>query len=481
MNWTIIEVNGVWQVVDLAGNVVSDGHATKEDAIGALREMVNAALLAFAEEDGNEDTTAGARFEMEFVEDERSVDNRVIDVDATQFDRPPPLPQMIMRSLPEMGGHAGAEVSGVIDEVERSGKKLFLRGHFDSGSEAGREAERLVGEGIMTWWSPDFSSDSSVDLECVAEDEDGFCEEFLLHLTRGTLIGGTICPKQALTSARIRIIDAETASAAPTTAAQPETPSVVPNVALLTAAAAPGTPPSEWFEDPVFGTNGEDDHRLSRLPSGNWACPLTIEESGRVYGHVAPWHDCHIGRPDVCTTCPPSATGYAHFMLGEVRPAGCDCDAVPVGQITIGTGHAPLEMSANEARAHYDDTGTAIVDVFVGEDAHGPWYAGALREGVTEEQVRIARAAGQVSGDWRRIGGNLELVGLLIVNVAGFPIPRVRARVASGHQTALVAAGAIAMGKVVDERMESLSAADRIALREARGVARDRILDRIVG
>jgi hypothetical protein len=57
------------------------------------------------------------------------------------------------------------------------------------------------------------------------------------------------------------------------------------------------------------------------------------------------------------------------------------------------------------------------------------------------------QAAGQVSGDWRRIGGQLRLVGLLAVNVPGFPVPKMRARAvaASGQQEktvqALVAAG----------------------------------------
>src|SRR5205085_943051 len=47
------------------------------------------------------------------------------------------------------------------------------------------------------------------------------------------------------------------------------------------------------------------------------------------------------------------------------------------------------------------------------------------------------------SGDWRRIGGNLELVGLLAVNVPGFPVPRPQVLTAAGgQQLALVAAPA---------------------------------------
>jgi hypothetical protein len=79
--------------------------------------------------------------------------------------------------------------------------------------------------------------------------------------------------------------------------------------------------------------------------------------------------------------------------------------------------------------------------VTVGEDDFGIWFAGALRTGVKPEQVRELRA-GSLSGDWRYLGGNLELVAALAVNVPGFPVPRVQAGLAaSGVQTALVAAG----------------------------------------
>ena len=87
---------------------------------------------------------------------------------------------------------------------------------------------------------------------------------------------------------------------------------------------------------------------------------------------------------------------------------------------------------------HYDDTASAFCDVHAGEDAYGIWVAGALRPNVTAEQVRAIRAAAP-SGDWRPINGRLEMVAVCQVNVPGFPVTR--ARVASGHVYALVAAG----------------------------------------
>lgn len=187
----------------------------------------------------------------------------------------------------------------------------------------------------------------------------------------------------------------------------------------LTAASFPVKPPKDWFADPG----------LKDLT------PLTIDNSGRVYGHIAAWHTSHIGlaggiRP------PKSKSKYAFFRTGTVETDSGEF--VDVGQITLAGGHAPLEASVAKAVAHYDDTRSAIMDVAAGEDRHGIWVAGSLRPDVTDEQVRAIRAS-SVSGDWRPISGKLELVAICAVNCPGFPIPR--ARVASGYPVAMVAAG----------------------------------------
>lgn len=46
-----------------------------------------------------------------------------------------------------------------------------------------------------------------------------------------------------------------------------------------------------------------------------------------------------------------------------------------------------------------------------------------------------------VSGDWRKIGSSLELVGILAVNTPGFPVPRARAGLVAGAQVSLIASG----------------------------------------
>jgi hypothetical protein len=190
----------------------------------------------------------------------------------------------------------------------------------------------------------------------------------------------------------------------------------------ITAAAieAPVVPPSSWFRDPKM--------------SG--PTPLTICDDGRVFGHLAVWGQCHIAYSDSCVTPPRSAASYAHFLTGELL---CEDGArVPVGQITMDTGHAPLNANPARALAHYDDTGAAIADVTAGEDRHGIWLAGALRPGLSPEKVRAVMAA-DVSGDWRRIGSALELIAVLSVNVPGFPKNRIAVREHEGMVASLVA------------------------------------------
>ena len=232
----------------------------------------------------------------------------------------------------------------------------------------------------------------------------------------------------------------------------------------LTAAGIPVHPPREWFDDPQLKTE----------------TPLTISDDGRIYGHIATWDSDHIGLP-FSTRPPKSRSNYAYFHTGLLRTA--EGEDVPVGQITLAGGHASLEADAAMAVKHYDDTASAMCDVHAGEDAYGIYVAGALRPSVTADQVRAIRAAAP-SGDWRPIHGRLELVAVCQVNVPGFPVTR--ARVASGHVYALVAAGTAMLHQLQTEtsdsqmsqlleRVDALEAPQREALNAAREAAMARI------
>ncbi len=207
-----------------------------------------------------------------------------------------------------------------------------------------------------------------------------------------------------------------------------------PDILAMTAGVYPVKPPSKWFDNPV----------LSGLT------PLTIDDNGRVFGHIAAWHTSHIGLAGGVKP-PKSKSGYAYYQTGVVK---CDDGKlVNVGQITLTGGHAPLNAGVAKAVAHYDDTASAIMDVSAGEDKHGIWVAGSLRPEVSDAQLRSIRAS-SVSGDWRPISGKLELVAICAVNAPGFPIPR--ARMASGGPIALVAAGTEPLVEIaMNDRIES--------------------------
>lgn len=217
----------------------------------------------------------------------------------------------------------------------------------------------------------------------------------------------------------------------------------------------PIRPPAAWFENPGL-----------RAPTA-----LEVTSEGRIFGHAALWDSCHISEPHgagVCVTPPRSRSGYAYFHLGSVECA--DGQSLAVGQITLDAPHAPLKLRLADAAAHYDNTGICTADVRCGEDEFGIWVAGALRPDVPEEKRRALSAA-KLSGDWRNMRGNLEMVGLLAVNVPGFPVPRVAARVAAGApveedaRLALVASGIVE----VERSPESLAISQRVLVARARG------------
>ncbi len=149
---------------------------------------------------------------------------------------------------------------------------------------------------------------------------------------------------------------------------------------------------------------------------------------------------------------------YSYFRTGQIRTEnGTD---VPIGTITLGTGHAGDGIGSIEAMAHYDNTGTGMAYVACGDDEFGIWVAGSLKATATEDQIQELRAA-SLSGDWREIRGNLELVGILAVNVPGFPVPRLAAMVASGRCLSLVASASFCE---ITESIE-LTREEKIAIR----------------
>lgn len=453
----------ITQAIIAAGNM-AESHDLQAITAGGLYVDGNDTLAkAFAH---NKVSASGAKFYIPIAipEGVPSGDSRSFEENSISI-RDLPLP--LMWQIKTGQGHDGSVVVGRIDSIERIKNGVGnARGVFDTGV-FGREAERLVRGKFLRGVSVDLDNfeaseeaDETLDLDSpetqLSERKKIKNKKLLVENAR--LMGITIVPKPAFQEATIMIEEEPTFS----TDSDFEVPDGVyesmledmdTELATLAASAAPLIPPSSWFDNP-------------RL---NEPTPLTVDDNGRVFGHIAAWHVDHIGLPQA-TRPPRSASKYAYFHTGVVRVD--DGRDIPVGQLTLAGGHAPLYASASDAVKHYDDTASAVADIHIYEDSYGIVAAGALRPDVTPSQVRALRASAP-SGDWRPISNRLELVAVCQVNVPGFPVAR--AITAGGQIQALVAAGAQPLAELrestqtsqLETRLKSLEYTQFAARRDA--------------
>ncbi|KXP00897.1 hypothetical protein [Tsukamurella pseudospumae] len=348
---------------------------------------------------------------------ERSGDGRIMVLDETITDppcRPLPLPLSAQKHVDE--GHDGAIVVGLIRRVWLQDGHVWAEGTFND-DEDGREWAQRVANG-QRWISADLSD---IQAEEIPLDEQGaeldvasvevldLEIDSLIRVTEWKIMGATLVAGPAFESAHI------------------EAATVEPSGLTASLIAAGIAYDADDFADPKLGE----------------LTALQVTDDGRVFGHLAGWRSCHTGFAGACVTAPRSASNYRYFHQGAVRLA--DGRDLPVGKITLGTGHASTRpgVGATAAAAHYDNTGSAVAVVRCGEDTHGVWVAGRTLPGVSEQRLAELRRS-PLSGDWRTVtpGGGLELVAALAVNVPGFPIPRTQSMAASGEM-ALVAAGIV--------------------------------------
>lgn len=195
--------------------------------------------------------------------------------------------------------------------------------------------------------------------------------------------------------------------------------------AMTAAAVAPLAPPGEWFNQP------EPDH-----PE-----PLTVEEDGRIHGHLALWDACHVGILNGtmanCVKPPRSANDYQSFHLGQLVTE--DGTPISVGKVVYDGSHAALTSDLVSATKHYDATGKVAAFVRARDGKHGIFLSGAVRSDLSPEGLRDLRA-NPPSGDWRSLRGRLEMIAALAVPVPGYQTPQV-ALTASGEVATLVLPG----------------------------------------
>lgn len=336
------------------------------------------------------------------------------------------------------GGETRTEAVNVgrIDKIWREDSGLIMgEGVLDLSDTDGEKVHGKIKNQMLRGVSVDVDSITDADMELVwpetpgedkGEGEDPFAQLFAapekVVFHKGRIRAATLVDIPAFAEAYIALLDEAGAIVAGGTPIGAEREARPLRHRTLGVQEIPVRPPRDWFTNPDLS-----------VPTG-----ITVSPEGRVYGHAALWGTCHVGQAGLCVT-PPQEDDHPYFMTGAVWTEGGDM--VSVGQITLGTGHADISAGHRAATEHYDNTGVAVADVAVGNDAHGIWVAGSIRPGTDPERIHELRASGQVSGDWRNIGGHLRLVGLLAVNVPGFPVPKIRAKYTSGHQLALVAAG----------------------------------------
>lgn len=176
-----------------------------------------------------------------------------------------------------------------------------------------------------------------------------------------------------------------------------------------------------WFDDPKFGEISTDPRLRYDPERGVWSCPPTVilegSEAGRAFGHITPMGICLRGRPERCVT-PPDGD-LEGFMRGRAPAAG----GRRTGVICCGGGssHCDVGIGAALATQFYDSVGHALVDVRVGRDRYGVWFAGMVRPGADPNDI-YSFSASDVSGHWEYSQrGRMTLVGLPSVNVGGFP------------------------------------------------------------
>ena len=297
-----------------------------------------------------------------------------------------PLPLMWCKQSKQ--GHLDSYTVGVIESAELRGDQIVASGYLLNTAESDEAANELA-HGV---------SSPSVDLASaeweftdiggtpISGDAADVTDAYMTF-TKAELIGTTLVATAAFGDTKLALNDARESR----------------EVALVAAAQ---------FSPKVY------DHRLFENPNLAGPTMPTMGDDGRIYGHLAVFGQCHRSIQTECIMVPRSPSEYAHFHTSPSLRLD-NGSRLPVGRLTVGTGHADPRLGAAPAAAHYDNTGACFALVRVGEDAHGIWFSGVAAPWATPEQVEQG-VSSPLSGDWRNFGQGLDLIAALSVNTPGF-------------------------------------------------------------
>ena len=330
-----------------------------------------------------------------------------------------PLPLMHQRTTDE--GHDSSVIVGAIRTARAEADGIYGEGVLFDSPDA-MEAAALLDEGVVRpsidWcdqkWELVDRQGAAVDPETITPD---MIDDLVFQVTSMTVMAATLVSKPAFEGTSVVLGDDDEA------VPDDEEQAMTEVRAALTAAGG-GAPvfPASMFADPG----------LDRVTG------IHVTGEGRVVGHVATWGECHVGIQNACVMAPRSKTGYAMFHVSEV-----DTDEGPlaVGRLTVGAGHADPKLGVTPAREHYDNAASCWAMGRCYEDDYGIAFSGVVHPNASSRQIMDGTSA-PLSGDWRRHGGNLELVAALTVNTPGYPVVR-GANDEQGRDLSLVAAGMV--------------------------------------
>lgn len=340
------------------------------------------------------------------------------------------LPRSIKLKTRDAGGHDGAEVSGRLDEVTVGDDGVISGMGWALNDLAGRRSAYLIKTQALRGNSMDLAvaqEDVTIDIQ---ETEDGNLT-FQMDFRNAKLSATTLLTEPAFDNASAIIPDGWVVEGFDDA-----------EVEAIVASVAPAEETPHAFAFSIVSERPKLDHANFASPELSDLTPLFVDEGDRVYGHLAGWNTPHLNGDGV--TPPRNHSEYAYYANKTVLTTE---GFIGTGALTINGNHADKSLLWRDTIDHYANTCATWADVCIGEDEHGIWIAGQVRPGTSNELVHAGRASA-LSGDWRNIGGRLELVAALSVNTPGFPQPRARAFAHEpGLTLSLIGAGALAAPK----------------------------------
>ena len=391
------------------------------------------------------------------IEGTESGDSRLFNLGSLDW---APLPQPLMYQPASVGGHTASVVAGEITQISRRGSEIAGVGHIYGNMLAGEHGDGIRNMMKAGGVSVDVDKVKDADVEEIfTDDSEGglFAKPDITVFNRGRIRGATLVAFPAFVEAKLAFGNVVTASSEPCACGG----GII--VASGHTITIPDLPPAEWFQKPT-------DVKMYGA--------VTITDEGRMFGWIAPSQTTHRS---VRKQVPMGGkVDYSRWMNKETIVAGGG--RIKTGVLTMNCGHAETDPrfygTLENRKQHYDNTCSIFANAVIGEEpGKGVWFAGAVRHGVTADQLTAAMGS-SLSGDWQPHPdrpGVQEFIAALLVPVPGFPMARSRPSVElqDGVITASVVPVRFASAEPRSEEDFALEALDGVKLSIMEGLGLD--------